>query len=79
MQFNIGDTFRTFSIVLNDDSVCENETNEHFFSFIQLGSGMQPIYIVQPNTTITIDDSEEAECRKIITINDLSLWSINLN
>ena len=64
VQFAVGDTFQTHTIIINDDNVCENEPNEFFFSNIALGTGVLPIRVIQPQATVTIDDAAEPECRK---------------
>ena len=64
VQFAMGDTFQTHTIIINDDNVCENEPNEFFFSNISLGTGVQPIFVIQPQATVIIDDAAEPECRK---------------
>ena len=61
VQFAMGDTFQTHTIIINDDDVCENE---FFISNIALDTGKQPIFIIQPQTTVTIDDAAEPECCK---------------
>ena len=63
VQFSMGDTFQTHTIIINDD-LCENDPNEFFFSNITLDTGVQPIFVIQPQTTVTIDDAAELECRK---------------
>ena len=69
VQFNVGDTSRTHTIMINDDMICEDEPNEMFFSNIALGpQGRQPIFLIQPQATVTIDDSAEAECCKIFNM-----------
>ena len=64
VQFNVGDTYRTHTIIINDDDECENNPNEFFFSNIALNSGVQPIHVINPQATVTIDDSRESECRE---------------
>ena len=64
VQFNVGDTYRIHTIIINDDDECENDPNEFFFSNIALNSGVQPIHVINPQATVTIDDSREAECRE---------------
>ena len=61
VQFAMGDSFQTHTIIINDDDVCENE---FFFSNISLDTGVEPIFVVQPQATVTIDDAAEPECRK---------------
>ena len=62
MEFNVGDTYNTHTIYITDDTNCEDRPNEEFFSFISLDTGVQPIIIVNPQATVTIDDSKEDEC-----------------
>ena len=64
IQFNIGDTMQTHTIIINDDRMCENNPNEFFFSNILLDSGVQPIFVIHPQATVTINDEAEPECRK---------------
>ena len=63
VQFAVGDTFQTHTLIINDDDECENDPNE-FFSNISLDTGVEPIFVVQPQATVTIDDAAEPECRK---------------
>ena len=64
VQFNVGDTYRIHTIIINDYDECENDPNEFFFSNIALNHGVQPIHVINPQATVTIDDSREAECRE---------------
>ena len=64
VQFNVGDTYRIHTIIINDDDECENDPNEFFFSNIALNHGVQPIHVINPQATVTIEDSREAECRE---------------
>ena len=68
LQFNVGDTYQTHTIIINDDIDCEDDSNENFFSVIALNDGVQPIN-PRPRATITIDDSEEVKCSKYILLN----------
>ena len=43
VQFNVGDTHQTHTIIINDDIDCEDDSNENFFSVIALNDGVQPI------------------------------------
>ena len=61
VQFNVGDTYQTHTIIINDDDECENNPNV-FFSNLALNDGVQPINVINPRATVTIDDSEESEC-----------------
>ena len=62
VQFNVGDTYQTHTIIINDDMDCEDDPNENLFSNIALNDGVQPINVINPRATVTIDDS--AECGK---------------
>ena len=64
VQFAMGDTFQTHTIIINNDDVCEHDTNEFFFSNTSLDTGMEPILVIQPQAAVTIDDAAEPECRK---------------
>ena len=64
VQFAVGDTFQTHTIIINDDNVCEHDPNEFFFSNISLDTGMEPMFVIQPQATVRIDDAAETECRK---------------
>ena len=66
VQFNVGDTYQTHTIIINDDIDCEDDS---FFSVIALNDGVQPINVINPRATITIDDSDEVECSKYILLN----------
>ena len=69
VQFNVGDTYQTHTIIINDDIDCEDDSNENFFSVIALNDGVQPINVNNPRATITID---EVECSKYILLNSKS-------
>ena len=64
VEFAIGDTFHTRTIIINDDDMCEHDPNEFFFSYIALDTDVQPISVFPPLATVTIDDIVEPECRK---------------
>ena len=65
VQFNVGDTFQTHTIIINNDMDCEDMPNEEFFSNIALYSGVQPINVINTNAIVTINDSGEAECSEL--------------
>ena len=67
VQFAMGDTFQTHTIIINDDNVCENDTNEFFISNIALDTGVQPIFVIRPQATVTIDAAEPECCKKCST------------
>ena len=64
VQFNEGETQKTHTILINDNIVCGEQT---FFSNIALNAGLQPIHIVKPQATITINDSNEEDCSEFCT------------
>ena len=64
MHFNKGDVTQSHTIIINDDSECENATIETFLSSITLDSGIPVIDINVSQATITIDDINEVECGK---------------
>ena len=66
VHFKVGEKFKTHTITINDDIICENSTNESFFSKIALSAGTQLVSLVDSVTTVTIDDSNQAECCKLL-------------
>ena len=68
MHFNVGDIFQTHTIIINNDMDCEAMPNKEFFSNIALDSGVQPINLINPQVTVTIDDSGEAECSELCCV-----------
>ena len=64
IQFNTGDTAKTHTIFIEQDQICETDSNEYFSSNIVLVNGVQPIQVIRPQATITIDDTSEPECGK---------------
>ena len=56
LQFSVGDTHQTHTIIINDDMVCDKYPKENFLSIIALDNGVQPIH---PRATVTVDDSED--------------------
>ena len=67
IQFNTGDTNQTHTIIIRQDSICETDQDEFFFSNITLVSGTRPIDVIIPLATVIIDDSLEPECGKLWT------------
>ena len=57
---------KIITITINQDSICEDDPNEYFYSTLSLISPTHRIILSQPRTKITIDDSLEAECSKYI-------------
>lgn len=64
VHFKVGERFKTHTITINNDIICEDPTIESFFSKIALSAGSQLVSLVNSITTVTIDDSNEAECCK---------------
>ena len=64
IEFNTGDINQIHRIDITQDDLCEDDPMEFFFSFLSLNSGIQPIEVIRPNTTIFIDDTLEPECGK---------------
>ena len=63
VTFDTGDITQTHTITINQDDICENMPNENFFSNVALASGIPDITVTVPRATITIDDTNEIECR----------------
>ena len=64
IQFNTGDVSKTHTISIINDSLCETDPNEFFFSNIILFSGVPPIEIIEPQARVIINDTLEPECGK---------------
>ena len=64
ITFEAGDVTQTHRIIINQDMECDIPPNKNFFSNISLNSGISDIFATEPRATVTIDDSEEAECSK---------------
>ena len=62
ITFEAGDITRTHRIIINNDTECEKEPNDNFFSNIALNSGIPDIFVTEPRATVTIDDTAEPEC-----------------
>ena len=62
IQFNTGDGSKTFGITINQDSSCEDDPNEYFYSTLSLVSPTHRTILSPPRTVIHINDSLEAEC-----------------
>ena len=62
VQFNTGDVTKNHTIIINDDSECEKDPNENFFS---LDSGIPDITVTVPRAMVTINDTAQPECGKI--------------
>ena len=67
ITFEAGDVTQTHRIIINNDTECEIlPENEIFFSNIALESGIPDIFVTEPRATVTIDDTAEPECGKLI-------------
>ena len=66
MQFNFGDTYQMHTVMINDDTDCEDMPNEEFYSNIALNSRVLPINVITSQSRVTIDDSGEAECSELL-------------
>ena len=66
ITFEAGDVTRTHRIIINNDTECEKEPNEIFFSNLALRSGIPDIFVTEPRATVIIDDTAEPECGKLI-------------
>ena len=75
MQFNVGDTYQIHTFVINDDTDCEDMPNEKFYSNIALNSRVLPINVINSQSTVTIDDSEEAECSELFFLHVYNNYS----
>ena len=64
LVFNLGDERVTHTITINQDTVCEVDPHEAFFSSLALEIGVQPIAVIQPLSQVIIDDTLERECSK---------------
>ena len=64
IQFQTGDTVKTFSIGIRQDSICEDDSSEKFYSTLSLENSPFGIILSQSQAAISIDDSMEAECCK---------------
>ena len=64
VQFNEGETQKTHTIIINDNVVCGEQK---FFSNIEISTGVEPIHVVKPQATITINDSNEEDCSECCT------------
>ena len=61
LDFAIGQTRSCHIVNINDDNICENIPNEHFFSNLRLGGGVSRI-VEPPQAQVIIDDTNEPEC-----------------
>ena len=63
LVFNRGDIRACHSIFILNNSICESDPNENFFSDLAYVSGVQPIIIDPVTAQVFIDDSAEPECK----------------
>ena len=63
LVFNRGDTRVCHTIDILQDSICESDPNEQFFSDLAYVSGVQPINIFPMTAEVIIDDTAEPECK----------------
>ena len=68
LVFEIGDKNQSHTIPIRNDSVCESNPNEQFFSNLVYVSGLRPIMIdpMRATATVIIDDSNEPECGELL-------------
>ena len=64
IQFNPGDMTYTFTVRIEQDSLCEDSPTEYFYSTLSLESPSHRIILSPPQATVIINDSLEAECSK---------------
>ena len=62
MEFAEGQSTRTFTISVINDTQCNKDPNKQFFASLSAIAGIQFINITVSEATITIDDSSEPEC-----------------
>ena len=64
LVFNIGDTRKSHTITILDDTVCERTPNEHFFSDLFQVRGL--VTIDPMRATVLINDFDETECGELL-------------
>ena len=64
LMFGVGDERVCYDIGIVNDTICELEPIEDFFSNLVYISGEQPIIIDTARTRVIIDDTAEPECGK---------------
>ena len=57
-----GDDRACHSVRINDDDICEDDSNENFLSSLEFGGGEQPITVDPSLTKVIIDDTNQPEC-----------------
>ena len=65
LVFNQNDTRVCHAIDIMDDTICESDPNERFFSDLVFVSGEQPINIAPMTAQVIIDDTAEPECKYV--------------
>ena len=66
LEFTIGDMNQTHVITILDDSECEINPNERFFSDLVYVSGDMTINIDPNRTMVEINDDNEKECGELL-------------
>ena len=64
LVFNVGDSRVCHTVTITNDSICEIDPNEQFFSDLSYVSGEEPITIDPVRATVIINDTAEPECGK---------------
>lgn len=65
LVFRHGENRVCYTVNIQQDYVCENISNEQFFSDLAYVSGLQPV--IDPSTVLVfIDDTKEQECSKYL-------------
>ena len=66
LVFNAGDMNKSHTITILDDSECEINPNERFFSDLVYVSGDMTIDIDPNRAMVEINDDNERECGKLL-------------
>ena len=67
IQFNVGDTMKTHTITIKQDTMCEDISTEFFYSSLSLDSSeYHQIRLSQAQVSVNINDSDESECSKLL-------------
>ena len=53
-----------FTVIINQDNLCENNPSDNFFVNLDFESGIPPIDVFPDRAVVGIDDDGEPECRK---------------
>ena len=61
LDFVVGQTRSCHIVNINDDNICENDPNEHFFSDVVLSGSVLPIIVEPPQTQVIINDTNEPD------------------